>query len=362
MNKTLLARITFLLLTVSTPLVLQVSAQQTTETVRRNSPFSPNPKRKDVSAQTASNSGKPAEKQTGNVVSVDSLNKIPVETASNTQYKNVNFESRSAANKTLEVAKRAAAATASPTEVYRVGIGDVLFISLQNAPAKDSTYFTVLKDGTIDYPLANEMVSVSGLTTDEIESNLKTKIKLFENPIVSVNVREHNSHSYKVLGAVEKPGEKFIQSEAVPLFVVRAESSVQSNVTGVVVNRANGTTENIDAKDSHYDEVLIFSGDIVEFKPSVKKENEQSSAKPQFYYIGGAIKSSGQKDYVNGLTLNQAIFACGGLKKSKSQTVIIRRKNTEGLLISTEYDLKAIKDGKIPEPELQAGDMIEINN
>ena len=68
--------------------------------------------------------------------------------------KEVKFESSSAAQKTLDIAKRANLASLPPTEIYRVGVSDVLFISLQNAPAKTSTYFTVLNDGTIDYPLA----------------------------------------------------------------------------------------------------------------------------------------------------------------------------------------------------------------
>ncbi len=130
----------------------------------------------------------------------------------------------------------------SPTEIYKIGVGDVLFISLQNAPANVSTYFTVLNDGTIDYPLAGEMITVSGLTTEEAESLIRNKIKLYENPQVIVKVREHASHAIKVFGMVEKSGELYLKREAMPLYIVRAEAIVQSRANTVIIKRANAET------------------------------------------------------------------------------------------------------------------------
>ena len=270
------------------------------------------------------------------------------------------FESRSVAQKTLDVAKRASVKALPPTEIYKVGVGDVLFISLQSAPAKASTYFTVLNDGTIDYPLAGEMVAVSGLTTDEIEEVLQSKIKLYENPQVSVKVREYASHTITVLGLVEKAGEKFLQREAIPLFVVKAEAIVQPKAGQVTIRRANSQIETLDLKDPKSDEVLILPGDIVEF--GLSEMAAKNSSEPQFYYIGGDVFGVGQRNFHAGLTLTQAILASGGLKKSNVKRVVIRRKNAEGLLVPTEYNLKDIKDGKIPDPQLQAGDTVEVGN
>ena len=263
------------------------------------------------------------------------------------------------AQKTLEVVKNANKKAVSPSESYKVGIGDVLFISLQNN-SKASTYFTVLNDGTIDYPLAGEMVSVQGFTTDEIEDLLTERIKLYENPQVSVKVREYNSHKISVLGLVEKSGEKFIQRDAVPLFVVRAEAVVLPKANQVLIRRSNGTTENYDLKDSKYENILVFPNDIVEFTMDGSLTDKTDAA--QFVFIGGEVVAGGQKDFHEGLTLTQAVLVAGGVKKEKVKKVIIRRKNSEGLLVSSEYDLKSIKDGKSPDPTLQAGDVIEVGN
>ena len=315
------------------------TAQTPTENIKQvNFRYSQNPK---IKAKPVDNSAKQAN-------SVSAANQ------------NDNFASRSVASKTLEIAKRAKVAAASPTEIYKVDSGDVLLISLQNVPGKATNYFTVLSDGTIDYPLAGEMVAVQGLTAEEIEDTLKEKIKLYENLEISVKVREFASHKYTVLGLVDKAGEKSLQREAVPLYVVKAESITQPQAVVAVIKRANAETENINLKDSKSDDILIFPGDLIEFKAG--DGGKVNAQVPQFYYIGGEVNSVGQKDFHPGITLTQAILASGGLKKAAVKKIIIRRTNQEGLLSSLEFDLNSIKNGNQPDAVLQAGDTIEIGN
>lgn len=263
----------------------------------------------------------------------------------------------SIAAQTREIARRASTASIAPTEIYKVGTGDVLFINLQNA-AKASSYYTVLNDGTIDYPLAGAMVQVGGRTVDEIEELLREKIKLYENPQISVKVREYGSHPINVLGLVETPGEKNIQREAVPLFVIKAEAVVQSKATHAIIKRANSHTETLVLKDTNSDNVLIFPGDIIEFASNARGGGGDS----EFYYMGGEVASIGQKDFHEGLTLSQAIVASGGTRRPGIKKVVIRRKNNEGFLVPLEYSLKSIKEGKQADPILQAGDTIEVGN
>ncbi len=361
MYKTLLKKL-FLLTFVFLFLIFgNVSAQTPVETPKKiNFDYSRNPKTK-VKSETKESQGN-ADPKVEDVQSVNSNQKTDTEInadnkTENEQLKPVEFESRSVAAKTLEVAKRANKAALSPTEIYKVGIGDILFISLQNAPSGSTTYFTVLNDGTIDFPLAGKTVFVQGLTTDEIEEYLKENIKVVENPQLTVRIREHSSHSIAVLGLVEKPGEKFLQREAIPLFVVRAEAIVKPNANRVIIRRSNSVTETFDLNLVNYEDVLVFPGDIVEFSNFV--EPKPVVQVPQFYYIGG-VKVDGQKDFYKGITLTQAILASGGLIKTKIKFVIIRRKNKDGLLEPTEYNLIEIKDGKIPDPLIEAGDTIEV--
>ena len=265
----------------------------------------------------------------------------------------------SIARKTLEVVRNANNKSLPPTENYKVGVGDILFINLQNS-SKGSSYYTVLNDGTIDYPLAGEMIPVAGMTTEEIEDTLRSRVKLYENPSISVKVRDYASHKITVLGLVEKTGEKFIQREAVPLFVIRAEAIVKPEANRVTVRRADSSVENFSLRDEKSENTLIFPNDIVEFASD--GASAAKNGRLRFFFIGGEVVAGGQKDFYDGMTLTQAILASGGLRKEGVKKVVIRRKNTEGLLVSNEFNLKQIKDGKIPDPRLEAGDTIEIGN
>ncbi|NNE99693.1 MAG: hypothetical protein HKN25_11795 [Pyrinomonadaceae bacterium] len=264
------------------------------------------------------------------------------------------------AKKTREIAKKASNDSLPLTEVYKVGIDDVLFISLQNKGSGTSRYYTVLNDGTIDYPLAGELVSVVGLTTDEIEDLLRSKVKLYENPEITVKVREYASHKIMVLGLVEKSGEKYLRREAMPLYVIRAEAIVKPDATQVVLRKTGAEEATYELDDSKTGEILIQTGDIVEF---IKGQAANSAIKVTgFYYIGEMVRKFGRKDFYEGLTLTQAILESGGLRNSRTKKVIIRRKNEKGLLESETYKLREIKNGKIPDPLLMVGDTIESAN
>ncbi|HYE66642.1 MAG TPA: hypothetical protein VD966_13725, partial [Pyrinomonadaceae bacterium] len=47
------------------------------------------------------------------------------------------------------------------TKIYRVGVGDVLDIHLLNANSRESTLFTVMPGGLLEYPLAGEPLQVA---------------------------------------------------------------------------------------------------------------------------------------------------------------------------------------------------------
>jgi polysaccharide export outer membrane protein len=322
-----------------------VCAQSADPAPKKNFPYSQNPRTK-PSPEALPATGK-VELAAARVPEPKSEATSPAETQA----------TRSIAEKTLEVVKNAARRALPPTEYYLVGPGDVLYVALQNN-ARTSTYFTVLSDGTIDYPLAGEMVQVSGLSAEEIEELLASKIKIYENPNVSVKIREYNSHRISVLGLVENGGERPLQREAVPLFVIRADALVRPNADTVTLRRRDGGVERFDLRDSKWENVLAYPGDEVEFSASTT----ETAVRTRFVFISGEINNGGRLDYHDGLTLTQAIVMAGGTKRQGARKALIRRKNANGLLDSTEYSLRAINDGKAPDPELSAGDLIEIRN
>ena len=246
----------------------------------------------------------------------------------------------------------------TPAENYRIGAGDVLYIELASA-TNASGYYTVRDDGTIDFPLVGEKVSVADLAAEEAARKLAAGIELFPNARVSVKVREFRSHKVIVSGMVERPGEQSLQREAMPLYVLRAEAIADSRATKAVIHRSEtAVPEVIDLRQPGADSTLIYPGNRIEFA-------SDAGAKPvtnaSYFYISGDVASAGQKEFTPGLTLLQAIVASGGAKGNPKKATI-RRKRDTGVLNVSEFNLRKIKDGKSADPSLAPGDMIEIGD
>lgn len=247
-----------------------------------------------------------------------------------------------------------ASSTTNPaalTEIYRVGVGDVLDISLLNAPTRASTLFTVLPDGVVDYPLAGDPISVLGLTTNEIAERLAAEITLYENPRVSVGIRQYNSHTVIVTGLVSDPGSKVLRREAVPLYVVLSEALPRSDAGQATIMRPGSQPITIELSDDERLSTLLMSGDLIKI----------SAVPPKFFYIGGSVSLPGQKSYHTGITLTQAILASGGVTRSAGSEVKVMRQEPDGRLATVKYNLKRITAGKDPDPALQPGDRIDVS-
>jgi protein involved in polysaccharide export with SLBB domain len=250
----------------------------------------------------------------------------------------------------------AGAGAMPPTAIYRPGVGDIIDIRLVNGMSKDFTLYTVLSNGTIDYPLAGEPVAVAGLTTDEIGARLSAALKrrgIFDRAQFQISVRDYVSHTVQVSGLVEQPGQKVLRREAVPLYVVLAEAFPRADAGRVVViSRATGRTKTFDLADSNALNELVSPGDVINLQP-----------RPQeFYYVGGQVGSPGQRDFHSGITLTQAILAAGGVSRSggKRTVVTVSRQGADGRLVATDYVLQEIEEGRAPDPRVQPGDRIEI--
>lgn len=244
----------------------------------------------------------------------------------------------------------------SPTAFYRVGVGDVLDIRLINGVGHDSTLYTVTAGGLLDYPLAGDPFNVSGLTTEEIGARLSAELKrraVYDRPQFNISVRDYASHTVMVSGLIDQPGVKILRREAVPLYVVLAEALPRADAGRVIlISHTTNSSKTIDLSDPSAMNELVYAGDVV---------NVQSKL-PEYFYIGGMIGSPGQKDFHNGLTLTQALLASGGVSVNagKKVRVTILRQGADGRLITTDYLLKEIKAGEIPDPRLQPGDRIEV--
>lgn len=242
---------------------------------------------------------------------------------------------------------------ASQTQVYRVGVRDVLDIQLADLGGKNSTLFTVMPGGMLEYPLAGNPFPVLGLTTNEIAALLRQRIKIFDDPAVTVNIRDYASHMVTVSGFVAAPGNKMLRREAVPLYAVLAEALVLPEAARATIIRQGRYPQVIDLKDATLSGTLVIPGDAI-------KVAGPPAGPTEFYFISGEITSPGQKPFHAGLTLTQAIIASGGTSATAGSRVKVSRQGADGRLTTEEYNLRKIHTGKMPDPALQTGDRIEV--
>jgi protein involved in polysaccharide export with SLBB domain len=247
------------------------------------------------------------------------------------------------------------AAAVSPASIYRIGIGDVLDIRLLNGQdPRQNTLYTVVAGGVLDYPLLKDPLTVSGMTTDELSAQLVAEFRhrgLYEKPQVRVSVREYASHAVLVSGLVGDPGTKILRREAIPLYVVIAESQPKPEAgRAVIISHSAGRVVNVDLNDAAGLNTLVMSGDVITL----------TVRPPEFYYVGGEVGAPGQKDFHSGITLTQALLASGGATKPEAARVRVLRAGPDGRLSPTEYNLREIENGVVPDPLLQPGDRIEV--
>ena len=251
----------------------------------------------------------------------------------------------------------APAVTSSPvalTQIYRVGVGDVLDVRLVDMPTAKSTLYTVLEDGRLDYPMAGDSVAVVALTEEEIATQLRARIKVLENPRVVVKVRDYASHSVMVNGLVANPGMKFLRREQIPIYVVLSEARLFPEAVRATITRAGQPQINIDLNDQKSVATLLMPGDTIKVSGAVTESS-------RFFYTGGAVSSPGQKTFYSGMTLTQAILASGGLTRGASAKAKLSRQAADGRLVTSEYNLRKIEDGKLADPMLQRGDRITVS-
>lgn len=151
------------------------------------------------------------------------------------------------------------------TDIYRIGAGDVIHIDITNSP-NGHAFYQVRSNGTIDFPLAGENVTVAGKTTEAVEKMLESAITLYTHPKVKVKVREYASHRVTLSGLVSNGGAIFIRREAVPLYVICADAGVNPKASKVTVRDGRTNAVNTyDLRDANTGNVVINSGDWVEF-------------------------------------------------------------------------------------------------
>jgi len=260
---------------------------------------------------------------------------------------------------------------------YVIDADDVLSVYVIDVPQFSRDY-RVGPDGNITIPLLPFPVRAEGLTLDQLSAVISDKLRaaeLVSHPHVAISVKSSSAHTVAITGAVEHPqiyptfaptSLLDVLSQAGGLapdagstaIITRSSRSPAASWLGNRRTPADGTIK-VDLQK------LLASGDPslnVTIYPGDKITVQQAG----IVYVVGAVGRPGGFRLSNGrdrMTVLQAVALGEGLKTTavRKKAIIIRRgphfvNGREEIPVN----LKAILEGRAPDPSLEANDILFI--
>ncbi|MEM6794319.1 MAG: polysaccharide biosynthesis/export family protein [Acidobacteriota bacterium] len=256
----------------------------------------------------------------------------------------------------------AAALEAQETGRYRIGPRDQLQIRVEELPNLDSEQ-QVADDGTITLAVIG-VVRASGLSESELAARIRDRLidEGLRRASVAVIVSEYRSRPVALMGAVTQPGNHSVPGRSTLLEVLLSAGGLSAGHGPIVQVRRradNGLTDQVTIPVRDLVElgdpkvnIPIFAGDLINVPP----------AKDTVINILGAVASVGSHTFTGNqrVTLLTAIARAGGLADAASNKISIKRQDESGTLKEIVVDFKRLLAGKVPDPELQDGDLIVV--
>jgi polysaccharide export outer membrane protein len=238
---------------------------------------------------------------------------------------------------------------------YRLGADDRIQISVNGDP-KLTQQLVIGPDGRVSLPLVGD-VALGGLTVREAAENVTELLArdYLVDPKVDLQITEYKSRWVMVIGEVGKPGRVALRGAAT-LKDALSDADGLSMGAGddIVISRdapqGGGKIQiPVDRRAFEHAEVNppLKSGDIVSVPPR------------PYVYVQGEVRSSNKVPLERGMTLMKAISIVGGLTEWASE---------KGIQIISEgstgekrlFNLKDIRDLRVPDPPLKGGDVIYV--
>ncbi len=275
----------------------------------------------------------------------------------------------------------------SAKQSYIIGRDDVLDISVWQSPDLTKT-LAVSPEGTIAYPILGD-IPASGRTTHEIQQDIKKRLSegYVKDPKVTVAVKEYNSKKILVFGEVQKPGLYKLKGNLPLLELLFLVGGVKTDAKRMTIIRPikNEESEAIPeplrepssdqgsagqdfsssaAKPIEVDLIALLSrGDLTQnlfIHPG--DTIYVSSGTGARYYVLGQVKKPGPYEWVQEITVLEAIKVAGGAtEKAALNRINVMRTLPGGQKTSSKVNVGAIMQGKGKDDTyVKAGDLVIV--
>jgi polysaccharide export outer membrane protein len=292
-------------------------------------------------------------------------------------------------------------ALADVREDYLINPGDVIEIQVDRAPEL-SGMRRVSASGTIRMVYLGS-IKAQGVTADELASFIANSLsdRYLKNPRVTVTVKQLNSHTFFIQGAVNRPGAYQIEGRPSLLTLIALAGGLTENYgsTAFIIREAyhpemdvpdkgdprgaldsqsesgaaDSTSQpggrNQEAEDRERYELIkvningLFRG---EFDKNMRLSPQSIVHIPQaeVFFVGGEVKAPGSFTFKEGATFMQAITLAQGMKSTAAsdRAIIFREDPVTRKKQEIRVDAAKIMNGKQEDVAINANDVVIIPN
>lgn len=259
-------------------------------------------------------------------------------------------------------------------EKYRIGFQDTLEIQVyRNSRLELSQNVNINPDGTILLPRIDRPIVAVCKTERQLANILIDYYKVYlKNPFVNVRSIDQRSQPFAVVGAVEKPGSFYLNRKIrlLELLAFAGGPDVENAGSKIQVARVGNITGCADEKaETNETEEFEFLGyklnDVLSGKsnPWMQPGDIVSVLIAEEAYVVGNVVKQTKIILREEKTLTQALAEAGGANPTAKTDKIIIQRQEPGSNFKTEltFNLKDIREQKIPDPKLQGNDIIQVD-
>jgi polysaccharide export outer membrane protein len=272
----------------------------------------------------------------------------------------------------------AGASPVAADPAYVLGPGDQIVLHVVDLDDLSDKPVRIDPNGFIDLPLAGR-VEASGRTVEQLKLVLADKLKRYINsPQISINITDDQSRPVSILGEVNNPGVHQLHGPKRLLEVISMAGGLKSDAGySVVITRqikwgalplpgakmdstqgfstARLALDDLLASKNPADNIMVLPNDVV------------SVPKAEVVYVVGEVKKSGSFPLSSreAMSLLQAISLAEGFGRDASRRKARIMRPQAGDIKKLEeipVDIQSILDGKAPDVQLYANDVLFVPN
>lgn len=256
------------------------------------------------------------------------------------------------------VIRAQASAAVRPAGGLMVEPGDLLDIEVFNTPEL-SGKFRVSQSGSVGLPQGG-VISLSGLSAIEAGTAIEQRLRsaqIMIDPHVTVFVQEYASQGVIVMGEVSRPGTYTLLGEHSLYGALAAAGGPTPNEGRTITithQNAPDKPEIVESRGPKFSEVeratRVDPGDTV------------FVSKTGIYYVLGNVEHSGGFPLPTGedITVLAAIALAQGTQRATAESKVSIIRETPNGVQTIPLDLKKISENKVPNPVLQARDILVV--